>query len=255
MFFSVFALLSMTAIGQHTLYCPSTDDLTIAYDSLPSGAAPKLMNQGWITSQGGGVATKAAYNLLGGYVEFDIDLSKVHPGVNANIYTISPKSFPSNGFNISNYCDGAATGDKWCIEIDWLESNGDCGGATTLHTIEGPGYPGCTAWGCRQEYHYNGKSSFHMRVEHGADGSWTTIRDGNTIGPNDLAPPASDSDWAIIKSVMSSYGAVIYSSQWTGWVPVDDCGTTPGDLSTSTYAVSNLKVYGTVMQGPRPTTC
>ena len=31
----------------------------------------------------GGVATKSAYNLLGGQVDFDIDLSGVHTGVNA----------------------------------------------------------------------------------------------------------------------------------------------------------------------------
>merc|ERR1712232_1409647 len=64
---------------------------------------------------------------------------------------------------------------------DWIESNGNCGGATTLHTKQGNGPDGCTAWGCRASYHYNGKSSFHVRIEYGKDGSWTTIRDGQVI--------------------------------------------------------------------------
>ena len=28
--------------------------------------------------------------------------------------------------------------------------------------VEGPGNNGCTAWGCRQSYHYNNRSKFHM---------------------------------------------------------------------------------------------
>jgi len=203
---------------------------------------------------GGGVASKSAFNLLGGYVEYDIDYSRVPTGVNANIYTISP-SISSSGFTQSNYCDGAATGSKFCLEVDWTETNGNCGGATTLHTIEGPGPNGCTAWGCRNDYLYNGRSSFHMRIEHGADGSWTTIRDGVTIGPSNLSPQPSPSDWNTIKSYFTTKGAVIYSSQWTGWVPVDACGTTEGDLSKASFSVKNLRVYGSVVQGPTPTLC
>ena len=47
---------------------------------------------------GGSGATKAAFNLLGGSVEFDFDVSNVHPGVNSNIYTISPNGVGSGGF-------------------------------------------------------------------------------------------------------------------------------------------------------------
>jgi hypothetical protein len=96
--------------------------LTAAYGS------PSLYNQGWSVHAGGAAATKAAFNLLGGYVEYDIDFSGVRTGVNANIYTISPAGVSStNGFNQNNYCDGAQTGSKWCIEVDWVESNGNCG--------------------------------------------------------------------------------------------------------------------------------
>jgi len=229
------------------LFCPSASDFIAGYGS------PQIKDQGWMVHGGGAVATKSAYNLLGGYVEYDIDFSQVHPGVNANIYTISPK-FVNATFDPPTYCDGAATGAKWCPEVDWVESNGNCGGQTTLHTVAGPGSVGCTAWGCSASYHYGGKASYHMRIEYGADGSWTTIRDGQTIAPGSLSPVPGANDWGVLAARYNTYGAVIYSSQWVGWVPVPDCGTT-GDLDSSTYSVSNLKICGKVMQGPSPKSC
>ena len=47
-----------------TAYCPSANDLTVAY----GGSAPQIVNQGWTISGGGAVATKSSFNLLGGYV-------------------------------------------------------------------------------------------------------------------------------------------------------------------------------------------
>jgi len=239
--------LGSIAAVEHADFCPSAGDFTIAYGT------PQLNNQGWDVHGNGGVATKAAYNLLGGFVEFDIDLSSVHTGVNANIYTISP-TIGSSGYSGDKYCDGAKTDDSWCLEVDWIESNGNCGGATTLHTIKGPGANGCTSWGCRASYHYNGKSSFHMRIEYGADGTWTTIRDGQTISSGSLSPQPNFRDWSIVRDAYLSKGAVIYSSEWQGWVPVSDCGTS-GDLSSSHFSVSNLKIRGSVVQGPSPTKC
>lgn len=212
------------------------------------------MNRGWQVRGGGGVATKSAFNLLGGYVEYDIDFSQTRVGVNANIYTVSPR-FSGGSFNNGDYCDGAATGSKWCLEVDWVESNGNCGGATTLHTIEGGGNNGCTAWGCRSDYHYNGRSKFHMRLEYGQDGTWTTFRDGQKIAPYNMNPQPSANDRMILQSFYNKLGAVIYSSQWTGWVPVSDCGSGPGDLGSSSYSVSNLVIAGKVVQGPVPRLC
>jgi len=211
------------------------------------------MDQGWSVSGNGGVATKSAFNLVGGFVEFDIDFSGVSTGVNANIYTISPSISPG-GYSGGDYCDGADNDKPWCLEVDWIESNGNCGGATTLHTKQGPGSNGCTSWGCRASYHYNGRSSFHVRVEYGQDGSWTTIRDGQVINAGSLSPTPGSNDWNVIKSSYASKGAVIYSSEWQGWVPVQDCGTS-GDLPGSHFTVRNLKVKGAVVQGPTPRSC
>lgn len=231
-------------------WCPSAADLTVAYGN----GHPE--DQGWSISGGGAVATKAAYNLIGGWVEFDLDLSGVRRGVNANIYTISP-SIGGQGFdNNANYCDGA--GQKpWCLEVDWLESNGNCGGATTLHTKQGTGNDGCTAWGCRASYHYNGKTSFHMKIEYGTDGSWTTIRDGQVINAGSMSPQPGGDAWSVIKSSYESKGAVIYSSEWVGWVPVDDCGgnAPDSDLAPSHFSVRNLRIKGSIVQGPKPRGC
>merc|ERR1712183_279041 len=52
---------------------------------------------------------------------------------------------------------------------------------------------------------------------------------------------------------MTSRGAVLYSSQWTGWVP-GSCGG-DGNLGASTFTVSNLKIEGKVIQGSEPRRC
>jgi hypothetical protein len=108
------------------------------------------------------------------------------------------------------------TGSGWCVEVDWIESNGNCGAATTLHTRDGTGNDGCTSWGCRQEYYYDGQPSFHMVISYDESGEWTTIRNGKVIGPYDLSPLPQDYDWNQLVSQYKTNGAVIYSSQWTG---------------------------------------
>merc|ERR1712232_171092 len=53
---------------------------------------------------------------------------------------------------------------------------------------------------------------------------------------------------------MASKGAQIQSSQWVGWVPSgNNCGR--GDLGSSTFSIRNLRVSGTVVQGPQPSKC
>jgi hypothetical protein len=249
---SLVAVAVLVSSVSAELYCPSQNDLIVAYTT--PGATNTLTNQGWMNKGGGAAATKSSFNLLGGSVEYDLDLRNVKSGVNANIYTVSPK-FKGPSFEKSFYCDGAATGADWCVEVDWIESNGNCGGATTLHTVEGPGNDGCSAWGCRNQYHYNGVSKFHMKIDYGLDGTWTTTHDGVVIDSGMLNPNPKSSDWATLKQQYTDNGAVIYSSIWVGWVPVDDCGTAKGDLANSYYSVANLTINGTVVQGPTPTKC
>jgi|ERR1712085_29818 len=225
--------------------CPSVEDLTIAYGT------PQLFNGGWKIEGAGGAATKSAFNLNGGFVEFDMDVSNVDVGVNANLFTISPYSFASDHFNNSlDYCD-AASPRKWCMEMDWVEANGHCGAATTIHTKEGGS---CAhAQGCSTTNHFNGTSKFHMKIAYDETGHMTVSRDGEVFA--DYSPAPDDTTWVLVKSYHEGRGAVIYGSEWVGYVPVEDCGTTAGDLNNSSYSISNLVISGSVVQGPEPTTC
>merc|ERR1719454_997939 len=108
------------------LYCPDAGDLSVAY-----GGGTQIQDGGWSIQGDSGAATKAAFNLLGGYVEFDFDVSGANTGVIPNIYTISP-SFGREFVKDNNYCDMGQNDSPDCLEIDWIESNGGCGGATTL---------------------------------------------------------------------------------------------------------------------------
>merc|ERR1712056_125376 len=81
----------------------------------------------------------------------------------------------------------------------------------------------------------------HVRAEWNTDGTMNVQVNGNHYsGPG-------------LPAEMDAHGAVIYSSQWVGWVP----GSCPGDgnLQASSYSVSNIKIQGSVVQGPEPTRC
>ena len=252
-------------------YCPSARDLVVAYTSWrdPSSSPPTLHDQGWSFRGGGGVATKSAFNLLGGWVEYDLDFSGTLAGVNANIYSISPK-FHGSEFNKSrDYCDGGSKpGPGYCLEVDWIESNGHCGGASALHTVPGRNASrepiGCNAGGCRQEYLYD-SSTVHMRVEYDDAGRWTQAVENRTIRPDEWVPRPNASDWAMIRESYEQRGAVIYSSHWMGWSPCpspcgcNNCSLNESNCSSilarSAFSVRNLQIYGAVTQGPTPTLC
>jgi hypothetical protein len=232
------------------VYCPASKDLAIAY-----GDQVKLEDQGWTVQGDGGASTLASFNLAGGFVEFDLDVSQAKTGVIPNVYSIFPENIAATGFeHDSHYCDadeGAAT---WCVEHDWIESNGQCGGATALHSVPGTGLDGCNSWGCLTTYKYEGGSKFHMRIDYDKSGQFTVMRDGQVLNGYEPAPTADD--FEILRSQHEQRGAVIYSSQWTGaWVPCEDCGTGPGDVAGSSFSVTNLRISGAVVQGPNPTRC
>ena len=56
---------------------------------------------------------------------------------------------------------------------------------------------------------------------------------------------------------MKSVGAVIESSQWYGWVPMEnECPKTGGEgLDGSILKITDVVVVGEVMQGPEPAEC
>jgi len=234
------------------IYCPSSNDLMVAY-----GDNVQLTNQGWTVNGGGAAATKTAFNLNDGYVEYDMDVSRSNSGVIPNIYSISPSGLGGGGYDTDDkYCDGAENERPWCIEMDWMESNGGCGGATTWHTIAGHDSDGCTAYGCRISSHHN-SPTFHMKVSYDGSGNPTVMKDGQIQSGFSPAPEGGFA--GKVRSAHASTGAVVYSSQWTSaWVPPpDDCPGSGGngDLPGSSFSISNLRISGSVVQGPEPTRC
>ena len=67
-------------------------------------------------------------NLLGGSVEWDIDLSNVGCGCNAAIYMVlmpgkNTNGVPNPGEWGNYYCDANDVGGQWCPEMDMMEAN------------------------------------------------------------------------------------------------------------------------------------
>jgi len=211
---------------------------------------PQLQNQGWTINGGGGVSLKSTMNVLGGWVSYNVNFTNVPTGINANFYTITPK-FAGPVYNANaDYCDGNNA--KWCVEADYIESNGFCGGASALHTVPGTGPSNnCNGWGCSTSYKYNG-ANFSMRVSFDTQGRWTVVRNGQTLPQ--LSPVPQPLDWDNLAKATRDQGQLMYSTQWKGWVPVEDCGTN-GNLDAARMSVSNLQICGTKVQGPNINTC
>jgi hypothetical protein len=97
---------------------------------------------------GGRVDGKTSFNLLGGYVEFDMDTSGAHTGVNNNFYTSSPDT-------CCGYCDIQANGSPQCMEMDIIENNGNCIAQSTWHTWPNKS-GGCDEGGCEGNMYLKG---------------------------------------------------------------------------------------------------
>ena len=251
---------SSAAVAQHapppaqnaTLYCPgNANDLNV------EGGSPTFSSGGWTMTGDARVSSKASWNLLGGYMEWTMDTTRVHAEVNTNLYTVSP-SKPNCGKDC--YCDiqKNPSGKASCMELDLIEANGDCEMAATIHTFATDGKPNngnCDRWGCAARKKLPSNGTFHMRADFGLDGSVTIAMNGNTLPAPQPTPSAASN--AVVVSTMASIGASIESSQWFGWAPAEsDCpkGDKSG-LASSVVVISNVRVSGVVVQGPPPSLC
>lgn len=234
--------LTLALASAHQLYCPDQS----SYD-FHDGAV--WTGNGWKISGEGRVYGKTAFNLVGGYVEFDMDTSGVRASINSNFYTISPDRgrFP-------NYCDIQACNDNscpFCMEMDIVENNGNCCSATTTHTWYNKN-GGCDRGGCQAIMHSS--NSRHIKASFDDSGFLRVNIGGADNGGYNPYPSAASNNQ--VKSTMQSIGAVLISTMWFGWVP--DAGCPQGDksgLDSSVMTVSNVRVYGTVVQGGAPRTC
>lgn len=237
-------------------WCLSADDLGWDYNA----GGGQLIDSGFTIKGGARAHSKAAFNLLGGFIEFDLDTTAAHVGLNNNVYFISPHLGPEGYTSMDQYCDGAvqhgmraankSANDYWCMELDINEDNGNCGSQTAVHTVMGhPG--GCDFNGCTITTHWN-QQRFKVRAEITEDGAFQVNMGGIQQNPNQ-----DEGSKAIVRDTMKSRGAVIQASQWAnpgGWLPVGECGS-DGDLDSSVYTVSNIRIKGRVVAGPTPRKC
>jgi hypothetical protein len=266
MFTSTIAL--MFSLASAELYCPSKDDIQGIGRDI-QGEQVEIYDGGWTFRRGyAGAVLNATFNLSNGYIEYDVDFSGVSIGVNAHLYGIFPNVSGSH-YTPDDVC-GHGEYQPWCPEIDFIESNGDCGGATTLHTNSGPG--GCSTgpgfgWGCKTAYHYYdehsiGSAAFHMRIDFDASGEiivrrWHKGGHGvfDELDGDDFHPKPDATAYRVIKAAHETTGMAIVSAQWQGETPVTECGTWPGDIDNSTFSVRNLKIAGKLVRGPAPPQC
>jgi len=224
--------------------------------NIEGGKNVQFHQNGWSILGGGRVSSKTAWNLLGGYMQFDLNVAKVANEVNTNFYTSSPAQ---QNCGADCYCDiqKSKSGKPSCMEMDIIENNGKCGMATTIHTYATDGRPNngnCDRWGCGSDTKLP-SSSFTVKASFATDGSLAVTLNG-TPNTHYAPSPSSASNQVVIKT-MQSIGAVIESSQWFGWAPMESsCPSGSADgLANSYFEVSNVKVMGKVVQGPTPTKC
>lgn len=213
----------------------------------------KFKNGGWEMSGGGRVSSKTSFNLIGGSIEFDMDSTRVNAEVNANLYFVSMEGANCGG---DCYCDIQENGSPICMELDVIETNGNCAFASTWHTVGGFGGGGCDAGGCAYEGSLPG-GTLHIKSVWSETGTWLTFLNGQPLFPNNYESYVSDKDKKIVLDTMNSVGAAIESSQWNGWAPPAPDGRCPegGDLDSSWFSISNMFVLAKVVQGPEPTEC
>lgn len=195
-------------------------------------------------SGSGGVHGKQTYNLLGGYVEFDMDTSGAQGGVNTNFYTSSPDY-------CCGYCDIQPNGSPQCMELDIIEANGNCAMQTTWHTWKNRA-GGCDENGCAGNKRLPG-GKFHMKASFSTSGVMTVTLNGSPVNVNAPAPDARAV--ASVADTMRSKGVQFHSTQWVGWVPEGGSCPGGGNLGGSTFSVSNVRVSGTIVQGSAPSRC
>jgi hypothetical protein len=207
-------------------------------------------NGGWEITGNARISSKSSFNLLGGRIEFDMDTTRTSAGVNTNIYTVSMEH---DNCGKDCYCDIQKGTHPVCMELDITENNGNCKFQTTWHTVPGKAGGGCDANGCAHLGDLPG-NKFHMKSTWGMDGSWLTYLNGQPFPANNYEK-VTPNDIKIVKDTMNSHGAAIESSQWKGWVPGAQSCPGGGDLASSFFSISNLKILAKLHHGPEPTKC
>eukprot|EP00727_Mastigamoeba_balamuthi_P010503 m51a1_g6075 hypothetical protein (1598) ;mRNA; f:293404-300521 len=126
-----------TITGQHNIR-------TYFADGCPTAFGPNIYHQ---------------FSMLGASFNFTVDLSTIHCGCNAALYTVAMPGFNLDGTaNHSQsgdyYCDANQVGGVWCPEVDLMEAN-QYSFAATLHKCvkpQGKYYASCDKGGCGKNF-------------------------------------------------------------------------------------------------------
>merc|ERR1719359_544897 len=224
-------------------YCPKPQ-----IDVMKDGQGNVDFSDGGWTLQGyGRVRGKTSFNLLGGMISFKMYIEDVQPAVNTNFYTVSPRIDDPSVFN--SYCDIQEGSWESCMELDIVENNGNCKAQTTVHTVPLWGNPDCDRGGCATLGNI-WKGTFDVITHWAEDGTMTV-----TMNDQHFNPPMTWRAKEILRKTMNERGALLVSSQWTGWVPCEYCCPQGGDLAASKFKISDVKIQGRYVHGAEPTEC
>jgi hypothetical protein len=135
-------------------------------------------------------------NLLGGTIEYDVDLSHSGCSCNAALYLISMPAKDWNGVPTAGkggdyYCDANMVGGNWCPEFDIMEAN-TYAWHSTPHKCDAPNdkghYNNCDrggdcfeiahgriSYGPGDNFTINTLKPFHIKTSWGTDGSFTQL--------------------------------------------------------------------------------
>jgi len=179
-------------------YCPKAAELRVDFDAQTGAGTPdspsgsvELRDQGWTTTGLARVSSRGVWNLLDGWIAFDMDLSQTIVGLqtgsmqgpNPNLYIVFPQTGSGDydgrprtiASAATQYCDGQGEfssqpqtpanliPNSFCPEMDIIETNSKLAFATTWHSTftfspENPGdYPGpdpCNQFGCNNNHFF-----------------------------------------------------------------------------------------------------
>jgi len=235
----MFFLFLLLNLADADMYCP------VQKDWNAGGSNIQWKGNGFTMTGPGGIHGKATFNLLNGYVQFDMDTSSAQPAVNNNFYTSSPWQglFPQ-------YCDIQKNKSPMCMEMDIVENNGNCASQTTWHTWSNKN-GGCDQNGCEGHRFINGRRTY--KAAFSGDGWMTVSINGQAVDINNPTPSGNAKDY--VKQQMEKIGVQFHSTQWVGWVPQENSCPNGGNVNWSKYSVSNIQISGTLVQGTAPTRC
>jgi hypothetical protein len=219
-------------------------------------------------------------NLLGGSIEYDMDLSQMTCGCIAALYLVrSPAHYDDGSYDSTDgfyYCDAQAVGGEYCPEFDIMEANqyayqttahpcytsynghytDNCehGGLCIQNSVDNWNHSGINNYGPGSWYQIDTTKEFHVKIEFMEENgqfqqSQTTLTQGSNsvaVGCNDDSNHSMTDDLSNMIITLSSWG-----SPDANWLWKDSCYGSCGD-PTLTFSNLTVNTNGAPTPGPAP---